>query len=145
MNNRKDSPSGSSFCAPALLDGVGSVKHKSLSDLLRSAHSQSRASQLQFSFHSLHVDFSKQRLMLESLELLTQWASECEFEDKLAALFASVRVNASENKAALHMAARWPAEATAPAGMEATASLCQQQHTKLAGVEKSSTTASGLA
>lgn len=102
--------------------------------LLCGESGQSRASELRFSFHSLHVDFSKQRLMPETLALLTQWASECGFEEKLAALFAGESVNASENKPALHMAARWPADAAASTGMETTAAFCQQQHTKLTGL-----------
>jgi len=120
----------------ALNTHLTAVKEQSFIKLLCDEGRFERARQLQFSFQSLHVDFSKQRLTSETVALLTQWAGECGLEEKRAALFGGEPVNASENKPALHMAARWPAEVAAPTGMETAAAFCQQQHTKLAGLAK---------
>ena len=133
-NSRNDSHLKDSSCLQALRREAESITRKSLSDLLCGEGHQARARELQFSFRSLHVDFSKQRLTPETLEWLTQWAGECGLEQKRTALFAGEPLNVSENKPALHMAARWPADAAAPTGMETATAFCQQQHAKLAGI-----------
>ena len=118
----------------ALHQHATAVKQLSLFDLLCGEEAESRATALQFDFGSIYVDFSKQRLTQGSLGLLTQWASSCGLEQKRDALFAGESVNASENRAALHMAARWPRDAAAPIGMAPTVDLCQSQHEKLAAL-----------
>src|SRR5690554_5663855 len=90
------SDTGSGF-VDALHQHASSVKQKSLFDLLVAEGAESRANALQFSFHSIHVDFSKQRLAEGSLDLLTQWAGSCGLEQKRDALFAGEPVNTSEN------------------------------------------------
>ncbi len=105
-----------------------------LSDLLNSdsASARERASSLAFTFGALHVDFSKQRVTPHTLKLLTDWARSCGVEPKRAALFAGEKVNTSEGRAALHMAARWPKGKMPPRGMETAALFCQQQRARLA-------------
>lgn len=124
-------PSGS---VKALHQHAKAVKQQSLYDLLCGEVAESRANALQFVFHSVHVDFSKQRLTEGTLDLLTQWAGSCGLEQKRDALFAGEPINTSENRAALHMAARWPREVMAPDGMAPTVALCQTQHEKLAAL-----------
>lgn len=116
----------------ALQKHANSLRQTSLNDLLCGEGSLPRAKALQLSFHSLQVDFSKQRLTENTLDLLKQWADSCGLAQKRDALFAGEPVNVSENQAALHMAARWPSDAVAPEGMAPTVSLCGQQRAKLA-------------
>ncbi|MGO3862328.1 MULTISPECIES: glucose-6-phosphate isomerase [unclassified Halomonas] len=106
---------------------------QSLSDLLGndSACAQQRARSLAFTFGSLHIDFSKQRLMTETIGLLTAWAESCGLTAKRQALFAGAEVNPSEKRAALHVAARWPANEVPPEGMESAAAFCQHQRERM--------------
>ena len=109
------------------------VQAQPLSDLLGgSGVARQRAAALAFSFGSLHLDFSKQRLTQQTLPLLVAWAQSCGLEARRSALFAGAKVNHSERRAALHMAARWPEATPAPEGMEAAAAFCQQQRVKMA-------------
>lgn len=110
------------------------LQAQSLSDLIGgdTSAARQRASALAFTFGSLHLDLSKQRITQETLSLLTDWALSCGFETKRNALFAGAQVNTSERRSALHMAARWPAHVTPPKGMEKAAAFCQQQRIRLA-------------
>lgn len=105
---------------------------QSLNQLLCGAGSTERAAALQFSFKSIHLDLSKQRLSSETLPLLAQWLKSCGFEEKRRALFAGEAVNRSENRAAQHMAARWPSGLAPPKGMEPAVDLCLAQRDRLA-------------
>ncbi len=111
------------------------LQAQSLSDLLENSDvAMQRAASLAYTFGSLHIDFSKQRLTHETLSLLVEWAHSCGLETKRQALFAGAEVNPSEKRSALHMAARWPASKVAPAGMEAAAEFCHQQRAKMASL-----------
>ncbi|MDQ7727300.1 glucose-6-phosphate isomerase [Halomonas sp. SpR8] len=105
-----------------------------LSDLIGgdSAPARERSRALAFTFNTLHLDLSKQRVTQETLSLLTDWAHSCGVEEQRNALFAGAKVNISEQRAALHMAARWPASAVPPKGMEDAAAFCQHQRLRLA-------------
>jgi len=105
---------------------------QSLNQLLCGSGSTERAAALQFSFKSIHLDLSKQRLSSETLPLLAQWLKSCGFEEKRRALFAGEAVNRSENRAAQHMAARWPSGLAPPKGMEPAVDLCLAQRDLLA-------------
>ncbi|MDP3533763.1 MAG: glucose-6-phosphate isomerase, partial [Halomonas sp.] len=87
------------------------IQAQSLTDLLGSGSDtdNQRAKALAFTFGTLHVDYSKQRVTATTLDLLVEWVRSCGLEAKRKALFAGAKVNASEKRAALHMAARWPA------------------------------------
>lgn len=119
----------------ALVQHADQLQAQSLSDLLGDSEAaQQRADALAFSFGALHLDFSKQRLTQQTLQLLTAWAQSCGLETRRRGLFAGEHVNPSEQRAALHMAARWPEATPAPEGMEAAAAFCQQQRVKMAGL-----------
>lgn len=119
----------------ALHSHAESLKTQPMSDLLveNSAFSRSRrrANGLAFSFGHLHIDFSKQRLTTKTIALLKEWAESCGLVAKREALFAGQKVNTSEKRAALHMAARWPATETPPAGMEDAVAFCHQQRQQM--------------
>jgi glucose-6-phosphate isomerase len=112
------------------------LQAQSLSDLIGgdSDAGRQRASALAFTFGSLHLDFSKQRVTPKTLSLLVDWAHSCGLESKRRALFAGAKVNTSERRSALHMAARWPADVTPPDGMEAAVAFCQAQRFRLAAM-----------
>src|SRR5689334_14732097 len=54
----------------------------------------------------LFADWSKQRVTDETMTLLGALARECKLEPAIAAMFAGERINATENRAALHVALR---------------------------------------
>ena len=56
----------------------------------------------------LHLDFSKNRVVDETLRLLVELASERGVEERREAMFAGERINVSEDRAALHVALRMP-------------------------------------
>ncbi|RUR29993.1 glucose-6-phosphate isomerase [Vreelandella nanhaiensis] len=120
----------------ALYAHAEQLQAHSLSDLLGcdSSSAQQRASALAFTFGSLHLDVSKQRITPHTLKLLIDWAHSCGVKEKRQALFSGQKVNISERREALHMAARWPKHKTPPKGMEAAATFCQQQQLRLAGM-----------
>lgn len=64
----------------------------------------------QFSFRNqdLHIDFSKQRAVRETLELLTDLARANHLEERIKSLFNGEKVNTFENRPALHSALRLP-------------------------------------
>ncbi len=113
------------------------LQAQSLRDLIGNGPTaKQRAKALAFTFGSLHVDFSKQRLTQKTIALLIEWARSCGIEARRQAFFAGEMVNPSEQRAALHMAARWPETATPPAGMEYAAAFCQQQRARMAKMVK---------
>ena len=117
----------------ALKNHSEQIQAQSLSDLLssNSEAARQRAKALAFTFGTLHVDYSKQRLTATTLDLLVEWVRSCGLEAKRKALFAGAKVNASERRSALHMAARWPANETPPEGMESASAFCQQQRARM--------------
>jgi glucose-6-phosphate isomerase len=58
---------------------------------------------------NLLLDYSKQRVTAETVELLCRLARECDLNAWIGKLFAGDRINTSENRAALHTALRLPA------------------------------------
>lgn len=79
----------------------------SLSEL---AASQQRFDNLCFSFDQLTIDFSKQKISQQTIELLVELAEAVQLKQKVADLFAGKIVNKTENRAALHTALRSPAK-----------------------------------
>jgi glucose-6-phosphate isomerase len=60
----------------------------------------------------LYFDFSKHRASRETINLLTRLADECGLRERTEAMFAGQHINATENRAVLHVALRAPREAT---------------------------------
>jgi glucose-6-phosphate isomerase len=120
----------------ALEDHAERLQAQSLSDLIGgdSTAARERSSALAFTVGPLHLDLSKQRITPKTVSLLVDWAHSCGLESKREALFAGAKVNTSERRSALHMAARWPAHVTPPEGMEAAVMFCQHQRSRLAAM-----------
>ena len=56
----------------------------------------------------LFLDYSKNRITAETLELLLELARESGLEERRAAMFAGERINVSEDRSVLHVALRMP-------------------------------------
>ena len=63
---------------------------------------------LQRGSRRLYLDYSKQRITDETLRLLIELARACRVRERIAALFRGAKVNATEQRAALHIALRAP-------------------------------------
>ena len=71
-----------------------------------------RGRELVIDVGDLHIDYSKHRVLRETLELLTSLAREAGLEERRDEMFAGVHINTSEDRAVLHTALRLPASAT---------------------------------
>jgi glucose-6-phosphate isomerase len=60
----------------------------------------------------LYLDYSKNRIVAETLELLVALAEQSGLERRIAAMFAGEHVNVSEDRAVLHVALRMPRNAS---------------------------------
>jgi glucose-6-phosphate isomerase len=60
----------------------------------------------------VYLDYSKNRITKETLELLLQLAHESRLRDRIDAMFRGDKINVSENRAVLHVALRAPRGAT---------------------------------
>jgi glucose-6-phosphate isomerase len=56
----------------------------------------------------LYLDYSKNRITGETLELLLQLAAECGLRERIDAMFAGEKINLTEKRAVLHVALRAP-------------------------------------
>ena len=65
-----------------------------------------RVENFSIDFNEIHVDFSKHQLDAASKQALLEYATECQLEQKRAALFAGEKINTTEKRAVLHMALR---------------------------------------
>ena len=56
----------------------------------------------------LYLDYSKQRVTAETMNLLIELANECDLRQKIDAMFRGDKINLTENRAVLHVALRAP-------------------------------------
>ncbi|MEE3849204.1 glucose-6-phosphate isomerase [Gordonia sp. LSe1-13] len=70
-----------------------------------------RGRELTIDVGDLHIDYSKHRVLRETLELLASLAREAGLEDRRDDMFAGQHINTSEDRAVLHTALRLPADA----------------------------------
>jgi glucose-6-phosphate isomerase len=70
------------------------------------ARDPGRFARFSLSLEGMLLDYSKQRVTEETMRLLAALARECELEDWRARMLAGDHVNASEDRAALHVALR---------------------------------------
>jgi glucose-6-phosphate isomerase len=74
-----------------------------------------RATRDCLALNGLHVDFSKQRLSVESYRLLEQFAQSQQLKSRISAMFAGEAVNGSEQRQVLHGLLRTPLNETSTA------------------------------
>ena len=60
----------------------------------------------------LHLDFSKHRIVDETVRLLLQLAEESGLRERIDAMFRGDRINVSEDRSVLHVALRMPRDAS---------------------------------
>ncbi len=84
---------------------IGATEMKSLF-----AEDPSRFETFSIQFEDLLLDYSKNRITQETLDLLIQLAKETGLSVNIAALFAGDRINETENRAVYHMALRHQGE-----------------------------------
>ena len=56
----------------------------------------------------LYLDYSKNRITDETVELLVRLADECGLRERIEAMFTGEKINVTENRAVLHVALRAP-------------------------------------
>jgi glucose-6-phosphate isomerase len=67
-----------------------------------------RGERLALEAAGLYLDYSKNRVSDETLELLVALARECGLRERIDAMFAGAKINVTENRAVLHVALRAP-------------------------------------
>jgi glucose-6-phosphate isomerase len=89
--------------------------HKKISDVhLRQlfADDPKRGERLTAEGAGIFLDYSKNRITDETLELLVQLAGECSLRQRTAAMFRGDKINVTEDRAVLHVALRAPRTAS---------------------------------
>ena len=71
-----------------------------------------RGEQMAFESVGLYLDFSKNRITQETLNLLFALAEEAGLQARIKAMFGSERINTTENRSVLHVALRAPRDST---------------------------------
>ena len=104
-----------SFAAPALTGRPAwkalEVHYQSIKALhLRQlfANDPTRGERFTAEAAGIYLDYSKNRITDETLRLLVQLAEECNFRDRINAMFRGDPINLSEQRPALHIALRAP-------------------------------------
>jgi glucose-6-phosphate isomerase len=72
------------------------------------AEDPNRGTQLCAEAAGLYLDYSKNRITDETLQLLFQLARECQLEQRRELMFAGAPINTSEHRSVLHVALRMP-------------------------------------
>lgn len=80
------------------------IKNRHLRELF--AEDPDRASKFSLEFENIFLDYSKNRITSETLNLLLQLAQEAGVQEKIEAMFSGVKINKTENRAVLHIALR---------------------------------------
>ena len=99
--SRASSPAWQQLAAHA-----ASLRGTHLRDLF--ADDPARGDRMVIDACGLHVDYAKQRATAETLALLVGLAEACGLAERIAAMFAGERINATEHRAVLHVALRAP-------------------------------------
>ncbi|MDA8348548.1 MAG: glucose-6-phosphate isomerase [Pseudomonadota bacterium] len=90
----------------ALAQHHRAVAGKHLRELF--AEDPRRAERFSVEGAGLFLDYSKNRITEETLQLLLQLATECGLRDRIEAMFGGQKINTTENRAVLHVALRAP-------------------------------------
>ena len=70
-----------------------------------------RGQKLVLEAEGLYLDYSKNRITPETIDLLVDLAEACQLSDRIAAMFAGEKINITEDRAVLHTALRAPRSA----------------------------------
>jgi glucose-6-phosphate isomerase len=94
----------------ALTEHYKQIRDAHLRDLF--ASDPTRGERLSAQATGLYLDYSKNRITDETLALLTDLADQSGLAERIRAMFAGERINATENRPVLHVALRMPRDAT---------------------------------
>lgn len=100
------SPLGESPAWHSLKAHFKSVGSTHLRDLFSQDHS--RGERMTLEAEGIYFDYSKNRIVDETLSLLVRLAEERGLKDRIAAMFRGEKINVTENRAVLHVALRSP-------------------------------------
>ena len=95
---------------PALRAHHDEISGAHLRDLF--AADPGRAERMSADAVGLHLDYSKHRIVDETMGLLVQLAEESGLRERIDAMFRGDRINVSEDRSVLHVALRMPRDAT---------------------------------
>ncbi|MFK7863851.1 MAG: glucose-6-phosphate isomerase [Pseudohongiellaceae bacterium] len=90
---------------------------------LQSLFETGRFEQFSTSHEALLLDYSKQFLTQETIDLLLQLADESKLQEAIDSMFAGDAINTTENRAVLHTALRQPPETQPPEVAESLAKM----------------------
>lgn len=90
----------------ALTEHYGAIKGMHLRELF--AADPQRGQQLTLEAEGLYLDYSKNRITAQTVELLVDLANACQLPDRINAMFAGEKINVTEDRAVLHTALRAP-------------------------------------
>jgi glucose-6-phosphate isomerase len=111
MRSNISSPAGQQVWQ-ALKDHQKSIAALQMRDLFTA--DPDRAKDLSISHNDLFIDYSKNRITKQTVDLLMSLAAAVNLKKKIDALFMGEPVNFTEHRAALHTALRAPADNTLP-------------------------------
>jgi glucose-6-phosphate isomerase len=94
----------------ALAQHAAQLRPRHLRELF--AADPARGEQLGAEAVGLYLDYSKQRVTAETIDLLAELAAACGLEQRTAAMFRGERINSTENRPVLHVALRAPIDET---------------------------------
>jgi glucose-6-phosphate isomerase len=94
----------------ALADHYQQIRARHLRTLF--AEDPARGTRLTVEAAGLYLDYSKNRITDETLSLLLQLADESGLREKIDAMFRGEKINATEDRAVLHVALRAPRDAS---------------------------------
>lgn len=95
-------------CWQSLTEHRQKIAQTSLQQMF--AEDPQRAAKLTTRFAQIYVDYSKNLITTETMELLLSMAKDAELGHAIERLFAGDELNYTENRAAMHMALRAPAD-----------------------------------
>ena len=94
----------------ALQNHFKSIQSAHLRDLF--ASEPNRGEKMTLDVLGIYLDYSKNRIDVDTLRLLCDLAHECNLESKIAAMFRGDRINITEDRPVLHIALRAKPDAT---------------------------------
>ena len=97
-------------CWQALVDHRDSISEINLKEMFRRC--PERAEIFSTEFNNLYIDYSKNHITEETIELLMTMAQSSDLSGAIQKLFNGSKINQTENNAAMHMALRAPADKT---------------------------------
>jgi len=89
---------------PRLKQHFSRIRHKHMRDMF--AGDQERFSRFSIRAGRVFLDYSKNRIDLETMQLLLGLARDVELEEKIQDMFSGKKINTTENRSVLHIALR---------------------------------------